>query len=193
MDSMLTICGPGSDRQGGSHAAHQHERSLRQRRRHHPLVSAGLIVTAVCLGLIAAGTADPAAKLWGLRLHVLAGGTALLLTLVRVGWWLWADTRPAPPAGQPAAQRWAARIVHALLYLAVLVLGASGIGTIGLSGAAGALLAGTQLPDFGGLVPRLVHGAMGQLLLVLLALHVAAALYHQFIRRDRLLARMGIG
>lgn len=30
-------------------------------------------------------------------------------------------------------------------------------------------------------------------MLVLLALHVGAALYHQFIRRDRLLARMGIG
>lgn len=156
-------------------------------------LSAALIVAALCLGLVAAGTIEPAAKLWVLRLHVLAGGTALLLTVVRVGWWLWADRRPAPPPGQPVVQLWAARIVHLLLYVAVLVLGASGIGTLGLSGAAAALVAGTPLPDFGGLAPRLAHGVMGRLLLVLLALHVAAALYHQFIRRDRLLARMGIG
>ena len=30
-------------------------------------------------------------------------------------------------------------------------------------------------------------------MLGLLALHVGAALYHQFIRRDRLMARMGVG
>ena len=28
---------------------------------------------------------------------------------------------------------------------------------------------------------------------VLLVLHIAAALYHQFIRKDRLFARMGVG
>jgi len=30
-------------------------------------------------------------------------------------------------------------------------------------------------------------------MLGLLALHIGAALYHQFIRRDRLLSRMGVG
>jgi cytochrome b561 len=49
------------------------------------------------------------------------------------------------------------------------------------------------VPDFSELGPRLAHGAMSKLLLVLLVLHVGAALYHQFIRRDNLMARMGAG
>ncbi len=34
---------------------------------------------------------------------------------------------------------------------------------------------------------------MSKLLLALLAAHIGAALYHQFVRRDQLLARMGVG
>ena len=52
---------------------------------------------------------------------------------------------------------------------------------------------GAPLPDFSEVLPRLAHGIMSKVLLVLLAGHIGAALYHQFIRRDRLLARMGIG
>lgn len=156
-------------------------------------LSAALIIAAIALGLVVANTADAGAGLWLTRLHVAAGGTALLLTVLRIGWWIWGDRRPLPVAGQPPALEWGARIVHGGLYLAVIVLGASGLATLVLSGAASALIAGAPLPDFGGLVPRLVHGAMSRLLLVLLAAHVGAALYHQFVRRDRILARMGIG
>jgi cytochrome b561 len=49
------------------------------------------------------------------------------------------------------------------------------------------------LPDFDTLAPRAVHGATAFLLLGLATAHVAAALYHQAVRRDRLLGRMGIG
>ena len=37
------------------------------------------------------------------------------------------------------------------------------------------------------------HGLGAFALLGLVTLHVGAALYHQLVRRDRLLARMGIG
>ena len=66
--------------------------------------SAALIVAALALGLLAADAADAGARLWLVRLHILAGGSALLLTLFRIGWWLWADRRPDPAPGQPAAQ-----------------------------------------------------------------------------------------
>jgi cytochrome b561 len=39
-------------------------------------------------------------------------------------------------------------------------------------------------------MPRCVHGVLAWLLLALIALHVAAALFHQLVRRDRLLSRM---
>lgn len=155
--------------------------------------SAGLIVAALGLGLTTASLVDPAAKAGLLPFHILAGGTALLLTLLRIVWWIVADRRPDPAPNQPRFQLWAARFVHAALYLAIIVLGTSGIATLVLSGAIPALLAGAPLPDFAGLLPRTVHGLMSRALLALLAVHIGAALWHQFVRRDRLLARMGIG
>src|SRR4029450_12335729 len=94
--------------------------------------------------------------------------------------------------GQPPMQELAAKIVHYGIYAVILLMASSGITTIILSGAGPALLAGTALPDFSEVVPRLAHGIMSKLLLVLLAGHIAAALYHQFVRHARLVGRMGI-
>ena len=90
-------------------------------------------------------------------------------------------------------QKFMAHAVHIALYAVVLLLASSGIATLVLSGALPAIIAGTTLPDFETLLPRLVHGVASRLLLGLLALHIGAALWHQFVRRDRLLARMGVG
>jgi cytochrome b561 len=155
--------------------------------------SALAIVGALGGGLVMANSADPAVIRTILPIHIALGSTALLLTLVRIGWWIWADRRPLPAPGQPPAQELAARVVHGLLYVAILVLGTSGIATVVISGAVPALLSGAPLPDFETLIPRIGHGIMSKALLVLLAAHVGAALWHQLVRRDRLLARMGVG
>jgi len=86
-----------------------------------------------------------------------------------------------------------AKVVHLLLYGIVLVTAASGIATVILSGALPAILGSATLPDLETVLPRAVHGLAARVLLVLLALHIGAAFYHQFIRKDRLLGRMGIG
>ena len=89
----------------------------------------------------------------------------------------------------------AARLVHFGLYGVILVMVASGIATILLTGA-GAQLGGAAplpLPDFTLAPPFTVHGILARVLIVLLAGHIGAALWHQFVRRDRLLARMGLG
>lgn len=156
-------------------------------------VSAALILFALIGGLVMANSTDAAIRATVLPIHMTLGSLALLLTLARIGWWIWGDKRPAPVAGQPQMQQWAANAVHGLLYLSILVLASSGIATVILSGAIPALLAGAPMPDFSTLLPRAVHGIMARVLLVLLAAHIGAALYHQFIRRDRLLARMGLG
>src|SRR5688572_28809538 len=142
--------------------------------------SAALIIAALASGLVMANMADPELKRMILPIHATLGSLALLLTLARIGWWIWGDRRPRPIAGMPAAQEFASRAVHVLLYFCVLALGASGITTLLLSGAIPALLSGAPLPDLADLPPRLVHGLVGRLLLVLLAAHVIAALYHQF-------------
>jgi cytochrome b561 len=155
--------------------------------------SALVILVALAGGLVMANTADAGLKATVLPVHATLGVLALVLTLARIGWWIWGDRRPAPVAGLPKAQEWASNAVHGLLYLAILVLGTSGIATLVLSGAIPALLSGAPLPDFAGLLPRVTHGLAGRLLLVLLVAHIGAALWHQFVRRDRLLARMGVG
>lgn len=156
-------------------------------------LSALLIVALFATGLLAAAQVDPAAKLALLRAHLPFGAGALLLTLLRIVWWLAIDRRPALPADQPGWQRTMARAVHLLLYGIVLVTAASGIATVILSGALPAILGSATLPDLETVLPRAVHGLAARVLLVLLALHIGAAFYHQFIRKDRLLGRMGIG
>jgi cytochrome b561 len=155
--------------------------------------SALAIAATFGLGLMAAGTADAAVEVTLVRGHIVLGSLVLILTLLRIGWWVWGDRRPLPVAGQPPTQALAAKVVHYGIYAVILLMASSGIATLVLSGALPAIVAGTALPDFAEVVPRLAHGIMSKLLLGLLAAHIAAALYHQFIRRDRLLGRMGLG
>ncbi|MBN9037088.1 MAG: cytochrome b [Rhizobiales bacterium] len=159
-------------------------------------------VTAVAiLGLLVSGLtmadmagADPA-KQSIVRTHVIIGALVVLLTLLRLAWWLLADRKPDEPGGQPRWQALAARAVHGLFYVVIVVMGASGIATILLSGAGDILFSGAPgpLPDFMRYPPRLAHGLFAWTLMALIGLHVAAALYHQFVLRDRLLSRMGLG
>jgi cytochrome b561 len=155
-------------------------------------VSAAAIVALLASGTIMAGAVGEA-KRSILPVHATICTLVLILTLLRIVWWVWGDTRPKPVANQPRVQELAARIVHALLYAGIIVLGLSGIATLALSGAVPALLSGAPLPDFSGLLPRLTHGLVGKAMIALLVLHVGAALFHQFIRRDHILSRMGIG
>jgi cytochrome b561 len=87
----------------------------------------------------------------------------------------------------------AARSVHGLVYLLIFLMATSGIASLFAAGAIPALLSGQGLPNFDEVIPRVAHGIMSKLLIGLLVVHVGAALYHQFIRHDRLLGRMGLG
>ena len=146
-------------------------------------------------GLAAANSTDPATELTLLRGHAVMGGLIGVLTLLRIVWFMAFDRRPADPAGMTRGQALAAHIVHYGLYAVILVLVSSGVATIILSGA-GAQLQGTApppLPDFTLAPPFTVHGLLSRGLIVLLIGHIGAALWHQWVKRDRLLARMGLG
>ena len=156
-------------------------------------LTALMILELFATGLLATAQVDPGAKLALLRAHIPFGAGVLLLTLLRIVWWLAIDRRPAPPADQPGWQKLVAKAVHIALYAVVLVTASSGIATIILSGALPAIIGSATLPNLETVLPRAVHGIASRLMLGLLALHIGAALYHQFIRRDRLLARMGVG
>lgn len=146
-------------------------------------------------GFRAAGMVDLSAKASLLRVHIVLGLSVLVLTVLRVIWWVLVDRKPADPAGTPRWQVVAAHAVHGLFYLVIAGMAASGIGMMALSGAGDILFGGSTatLPDFTLFLPRGPHGLGAFLLVVLILAHVGAALYHQFVLRDRVLARMGLG
>ena len=157
--------------------------------------SAVLIIALMIAGFIAANTVDPQGKASLLRIHAPVGMAVLVLTLARIGWWLFADRKPREMAGVPRLQSIAAKAVHGLLYLAIFGLAGSGVAMFVMSGA-GDILFGTApgpLPDFWAFTPRIGHAVFARIMAVLLLAHIGAALYHQFIRKDRLFARMGVG
>ena len=155
--------------------------------------SALAVILAFAAGFVVANVAPPAQQGPILIAHITLGLIVFALTLLRIVWWLVADKHPAAPADQPRWQVRAAQAVHLGLYVLLVLMASSGITTLILSGAVPTILSGGPVPDFSELIPRIAHGIMSKLLLALFIGHVGAALYHQFVRRDHLLARMGVG
>ncbi len=157
-------------------------------------LSAAAIVVLFALGLAAANSGGPAFKAALLRAHVPLGLFVLLLTVLRIVWWF-VDRRPSPLPGLPRWHASTETVVRVLIYAAILLLGASGIGLLAFSGAPAVLFFGAPgpLPDFWRFPPMFSHFLGASALVALVVLHVAAALYHHLLRRDRLLARMGVG
>ena len=133
-------------------------------------------------------------KLFGLRMHMGAGVLIMLLMLVRLAVRLRTDHPPPATSGIAVADK-VAPMVHWLLYVLVFVMIGSGIVMAVQTGLPAIVTSGVGvLPtSFGHLNARSVHATAAMLLAATIALHVAAALLHQFIRRDRLLSRMGFG
>jgi cytochrome b561 len=170
--------------------------------RYHPVLVtlhwliAVLIVAALALGalvMVNIPNSDPM-KLEALRSHMIGGVLILLLMLVRL--LLRArTTHPATAsAGNPMLDRlaWAS---HRLFYVFVLGMAGSGIYMALQTGLPGIVFGGDGvLPaDFWVFPIRTVHYLFSRLLMALIALHVAGALYHTLILKDGLLKRMLFG
>lgn len=130
----------------------------------------------------------------GMSVHISIGMTILVLIVLR---FLWRLTHPvAPESNLPGWQRISSELVHWLLYLAVLLTT--------LSGWFFASMRGWTIYLYGVLpLPRLVaegsplgralgswHETLTWVLLVLVGIHIAAALVHLFVYRDRVMHRM---
>jgi len=171
-------------------------------KRYHPgLVSlhwllALLLVVALGMGsqvLAELPNTDPE-KLTALMGHMIAGGLILLLTLVRLITRLTTAHPPAASTGMAWADR-VAPLMHWVLYALVLAMAGSGIAMAVAFDLPGVVFNGVgSLPaDFHVAPVRAVHGVVSKLLALMIVLHVAAALYHQFVKRDGLFSRMWYG
>lgn len=130
-----------------------------------------------------------------LFLHRSVGLLILALMAFRV---IWRLTHPPPsfPAGFPRLEAAAAYADHALLYLLFLVMPLTGLLNATAAGHPvsffGLLVIPPLLPQDPGLsqVAVAIHLAGQFAVYALVAIHVAAALTHCFVRRNRILDRM---
>jgi len=129
-------------------------------------------------------------------LHFSFGVLILLMIAVRLAW-RFTHAEPTPLAGLPPWIRRSARATHYLLYLLLALLLLLGWVNASFRGLDVSLFGLVRLPQLiAARTPGFawtgdVHSYLSNYLLLPLAgLHVAAALYHRFVRRDRVLQRM---
>lgn len=132
--------------------------------------------------------------------HRTIGFAVLLLTLVRIGWRL-KNPPPPFPASLPDWQRLVSRSVHLLFYLLLIALPLTGwiyvsTGSTAAQTGVTTLVGGVAFPILPGLPggwhrpSAQAHGVLVWISIALLALHVLAALKHQFLDRSRIANRM---
>ncbi len=154
------------------------------------------IVGAFCLGLYMADLPFSPTRLKLYNWHKWAGVTILALSALRLLWRL--THRPPADLPMPAWQAKAAHAMHFLLYAAFFAVPLLGWAYSSAAGFPVVWFGVLPLPDF---VPKdkaladtfkELHELAAWGLAVLVLAHVAAALKHQFVDRDGLLARMSL-
>ncbi len=167
--------------------------------RYHPLLVALHWLVALMIGASLVGgltllqltpNSDPMKPLY-LRAHI-GGGLALgVLMILRLATRL-LTARPGPVGSRPQAI--AARAVHWTMYAVIFAMLATGIGMVALAGL-WPLLSGAPVvlpPSFELFPPHAGHELFARILIALVLLHVAAAVWHG-VSGQNVLGRMWLG
>lgn len=154
----------------------------------HWLAALLIVFLLVTSTFVMADLPNTVQKIGNLRIHTLLGALVGALVLARV------VMRKRLPSGPAVQGEKLAHLGHLALNLGVLLLVASGSALALQSGAFDAVFGNGVLPeDFKLFTLRKVHGLLSRLMMGLIAVHVLAALYHQFKLKDGLIARMTFG
>lgn len=155
-----------------------------------------LVVAAFTMGLVMTDIPGlTPTKLRYYSWHKWMGVTVLLLAVLRVLWRL-GHAAPAYPATMPRWQQAAARGLHGLLYVLIFAVPLSGYFYSLASGVPVVYLGLVELPVLIDASPTLkpvlkaVHFWLNMLLAASVAIHVGAALKHQFVDRDGTMRRI---
>lgn len=130
-----------------------------------------------------------------IAIHLALGSGILLVIALRIAWRLTHRPPPSPPL--PRWQRYVAALTHSALYAALVLTPLTGWATASAHGWPVSAFGLVPLPALVAHPPHVplwfwdAHVFMVYwVLLNLIILHVAAALYHRFIKRDSILSRM---
>jgi len=162
----------------------------------HWLLAFYIIATLVGGFLIIAPMAntDPEKKrvlLFHMSFGIGIAGVMLLRLVIRL-----LTAKPAEATTGHAALDRLVPYAHYVFYLLVVLQAATGLATALLAGLNRSVFQGTSEPlpaDFSAYPSFTAHATIALLLSALIVVHVAAVLYHQLLRRDRLLRRMWFG
>ncbi|MGE5146242.1 MAG: cytochrome b [Candidatus Eiseniibacteriota bacterium] len=171
--------------------------------RYHPLLVtlhwllAFFLIAALVLGfavLAEMPNADPR-KVDILRAHMTGGVVIFTLMLIRFIVRLATARPPLAATGHRLVDR-LAPLAHYGFYVLVLLMVATGFATALAAGLPAIVFGGSgaPLPASFEIFPTFAaHETIAALLVALIALHVLAALYHQVVKKDGLLRRVGYG
>lgn len=151
-----------------------------------------LVFTAFIIGKIMSDLPNDSGKIASLAIHMTLG-TITLIVLVARFIARFRLPRPAPATTGSAFLDWLGKVIHYALYALVFLMTVSGMSLSMQAGLLPIVFGGSSaaLPaDFYAFNARMLHGFVAPALLLLVVLHVGAALYHQFLLKDNLLARM---
>ncbi len=160
------------------------------------------IVALLGMGLVMTGMKPGMDQFRLFQLHKSLGITVLALSILRLAWRL-AHRPPPLPDGMPRVEAFAARATHWGFYFLMLGMPLTGWAIVSTSpmNLPTVLFGIVPLPHLPVLrtLPNkkeaselfaTVHSAGAWAMIALLALHVAAALFHHFVRRDEVLHHM---
>jgi cytochrome b561 len=169
--------------------------------RYHPLqvsfhwLVVFLLFAMFLLGKYMSGLPNDAGKIAPLGIHITLGIVTLVVVVARFIA-RFRLPRPAPATTGNAFLDWVGKAVHYALYALVFLMAISGMSLSFQSGLLPIIFGGSgaALPaDFYIFNARVLHGFIAPTLLILVALHVGAAFYHQLLLKDNLLSRMWYG
>lgn len=157
-------------------------------------VTALAIIGAFVLIQVVEGMPKGDTRSFLMGVHKSLGVTALALVVIRV---VWRHVSPPPPAPPMAA--WmdtASRLAHVALYVLMVAVPVVGMVMSWSGGRPIGVFGLFTLPDLLPPNPDLrkgaegVHEVLGNLMLILVGVHAAAAIFHQYVLKDRVLERM---
>ncbi len=134
-------------------------------------------------------------KLFYLKMHMSMGILILALMVIRLLVRFFTAKPPHADIGNAVVNKLGVA-THYVFYVVVLLVAGSGLAIANMAGLPDIILgqSGAPLPvDFSEYAPRGAHGVLTKLLFVVIAGHVLAFLYHQYVRKDGLFSRMWFG
>ena len=153
-----------------------------------------LMVALAYLAIEIRGPKGSDSRAFWMNVHLLAGTSVLVLSVLRVLWRM--ISRVPEPIPQATLLKWLSTLAHIALYVFIIAQPLLGIMMVNLGGKPVSLdWIGVSFTLFGpdkalGRVIKEAHELIGNAFYFVIGLHALAALYHHFIRRDDVLRRM---